>query len=186
MRIKEDYKGRNGWHEISIIALENAMRQKIPSKIYKLMFTKSRETEVKNWRNACMISYWLCGLSMDEASRKMGRTYSNLVNSLNRFDEEYEGFADFGLSRKIADLNNYAFRNRPADADETQLGDLIVSYYAYYEEPDEDVGFVGGWRVEVVGVRGIVESEHLVGGVIELPIENYDEQSIINEIKNKL
>lgn len=186
MRNKEDYKGRNGWHEISVFALENAMRNKIPSRVYKLMYTKSRETEVKNWRNACMISYWLCGLSMDEASKKMGRSHCNLVNSLNRFDEEYQGFADFGLSRKIADLNNHAYKNRPCEADEIQLGDLIVSYYAYYEESDEEVGFIGGWRVEVLGVRGIVESEHLVGGVIELKIWNYDEEAIIHEIINKL
>ena len=67
-----------------------------------------------------------------------------------------------------------------------ESGELYRIYYAYYEESDEAVGFIGGWRVEILGVRGIVESEHLVGGVIELKIENFDEQSIINEIINKL
>jgi hypothetical protein len=186
-RNREDYIKRYNWENVNTTALEIAIKLNVPENIKPAISTRSRKRDVMEWRSACIIAFWLNNETTEEATARYNREHSTIHNLLENLDNEFCGYASYNLDERIRLINYYA-KNRVAycDEDNIQIGDLVVYYRSEFEPADEECGVVGGWAVDIVEVHGIVESEHLKGGVIEVPINEYDEQSLINAIKNKL
>jgi hypothetical protein len=184
---REELKAIVEWKQVPNVAIEKALKLNVPSGVFRKL-KNSNHQEIKEWRNVAIFCFWLNGATTTEAMGRYGRCHSTFSNSLKNLVKEIEGFDKNSKYLERIRLINYYAKNRIAycDEDNIQIGDLVVYYRSEFEPSDEECGIVGGWAVDIIEVHGIVESEHLKGGVIEVPINEYDEQSLINEIKNKL
>ena len=184
---REQVKAITEWQQVPNVAIEKALKLNVPNGVFRKLKSSRRDQEIKEWRNVSIFCFWLNGATTTEVMERFGRTHSTFNNCHKQLVYEIEGFKICNYLERIRLINYYA-KNRIAycDEDSTQIGDLVVYYRSEFEPADEECGIVGGWAVDIVEVHGIVESEHIKGGVIEVPIDEYDEQSLMNEIKKVL
>ena len=185
---REQVKAITEWQQVPNVAIEKALKLNVPNGVFRKLKSSRRDQEIKEWRNVAIFCFWLNGATTIEAMERFGRVPSTFHGSFKHLSNEIEGFNKDSQYLERIRLINYYAKNRIAycDEDSIQIGDLVVYYRSEFEPADEECGIVGGWAVDIVEVHGIVESEHIKGGVVELPIDEYDEQSLINEIKKVL
>lgn len=185
---REQVKAITEWQQVPNVAIEKALKLNVPSGVFRKLKSTRRNQEIKEWRNVAAFCFWLNGATTTDAMERFGRSHCTFSNSFKHLLNEIEGFNKNSKYLERIRLINFYAKKRIAycDEDNVQIGNLVVYYRSEFEPADEDCGIVGGWAVNIVEVHGIVESEHIKGGVIEVPIDEYNEQSLMNEIKKVL
>lgn len=69
---------------------------------------------------------------------------------------------------------------------EIELDGLLVTYKVVNYQGEQEVGISDGLHISIVGVMGLVESTYLRTGAQEVLCNDFDEDKIIEEIKNQL
>jgi hypothetical protein len=151
---RKDFKAI-GWQKVSEKALNKAIELNVPENIFKVIAGKSRETDIKRWRNVIMMCHWLNGECLAHSSRTMNRHHSTLLHAMKSVKDEIDGYIDEHYVERLRLINYYALNRVPTEMDKyLNLEDVTV---IYKEEND---------------------------GTIELIKVKWNDEDIINKIKN--
>jgi hypothetical protein len=143
-----------GWQKVSEKALNQAIELNVPENIFKVIAGKSRETDIKRWRNVIMMCHWLNGECLAHSARTMNRHHSTLLHAMKSVKDEIDGFIDEHYVERLRVINYYALNRVPTEMDKyINLEDVTV---IYKEEND---------------------------GTIELIEVKWNDEDIINKIK---
>ena len=118
-----------GWQKVSEKALNEAIELNVPENIFKEIAGKSRETDIKRWRNVIMMCHWLNGECLAHSARTMNRHHSTLLHAMNSVKDEIDGFIDEHYVERLRVINYYALNIVPTEMDRfLELEDVKVTY----------------------------------------------------------